>query len=188
MRCELKTERLLLRPLGPSDFDAVRAYAADPLLTRYMIFYPHETREETAAFLADAAAQWESERPSALEFAVLLEGELIGCVSLYLEEEIPGEGELGWIFRSGFHGQGYACEAAKAVAAFAGRTLGLSCLSAHCDARNEPSRRLMERLGMRLFCAGGVRTYPKTGETARELAYRLPLAPGGEAAEGEAEA
>ena len=47
---------------------------------------------------------------------------------------------------------------------------------------------LMERLGMRLFCAGGVRTYPKTGETARELAYRLPLGPGGEAAGGEAEA
>ena len=37
MRCELKTERLLLRPLGPADFDAVRVYAADPVLTRYMI-------------------------------------------------------------------------------------------------------------------------------------------------------
>ena len=49
----------------------------------------------------------------------------------------------------------------------------LTRLVAHCDARNRPSARLMERLGMTLEDAEGERTYPKTGETARELCYAM---------------
>lgn len=177
MRCELKTERLLLRPLGPADFDAVRVYAADPVLTRYMIFFPHESEEETAAFLENAAAEWKQESPAVLEFAVMLGDALIGAVSLYLKDDEleKGDGELGWILRKLYWGGGYACEAARAVIDFAGQTFGLVRIVAHCDARNEPSRRLMERLGMRPVDGAGTRTYPKTGEAARELTYVLPL-------------
>lgn len=171
---ELHTARLVLRPLGPADLDAVHRYASDRALTRYMLFLPNETREETAAFLRDAAAQWEKEKPSAYEFGVLLGDELIGAVSVYCDDELgENAGELGWVFRSEYQKRGYALEAARAVAGFARETLGLTRLVAHCDARNRPSARLMERLGMTLEDAEGERTYPKTGETARELRYAV---------------
>ena len=83
---ELHTARLVLRPLGPADLDAVHRYASDRALTRYMLFLPNETREETAAFLRDAAAQWEKEKPSAYEFGVLLGDELIFSYLVHVEK------------------------------------------------------------------------------------------------------
>lgn len=42
----LQTERLLLRPLAPTDFAAFRTFAADGELTKYMLFYPLEQEAE----------------------------------------------------------------------------------------------------------------------------------------------
>ena len=42
---------------------------------------------------------------------------------------------------------------------------------AQCDYRNAPSARLMEKIGLKLESADGVRTYIKRNETARELTY-----------------
>ncbi len=94
-----------------------------------------------------------------------------GAVGLYLNEERT-EGELGWILDRRYQGKGYALEGAKAVVDFAFWELGLSALVAHCDTRNAPSFRLMERLGMERV-AVGPRHYPQTGEEAEEFTYRL---------------
>ena len=72
MHVELKTQRLLLRPLELADLEAVHAYASDRENTRFMLFLPNDTLEETAAFLKDAEADWAGEMPQAFEFAVVL--------------------------------------------------------------------------------------------------------------------
>src|SRR5258708_38048047 len=46
----LQPERLTLRELAQSDFDAVHQYASDPLVTRYTSFGPN-TVDETRGFL-----------------------------------------------------------------------------------------------------------------------------------------
>lgn len=46
----LQTERLLLRPLAPTDFTAFRTFAADGELTKYMLFYPLEQEAELHTF------------------------------------------------------------------------------------------------------------------------------------------
>ena len=46
----LQTERLLLRPLAPTDFAAFRTFAADGELTKYMLFYPLEQEAELHFF------------------------------------------------------------------------------------------------------------------------------------------
>ena len=46
-------------------------------------------------------------------------------------------------------GRGLATEASRALVAFAFADIGLHRITAHCDAANERSRRMMERLGMR---------------------------------------
>ncbi len=169
---ELPTQRLLLRPVGPHDLEAVHAYASDLENTRYTMGLPNDTVAETAAFLAEAAAAWAQERPDWYEFAVTLDGAVIGAVSLELRGG-EGEGHLGWILDKRYWHRGYALEAARAVRDFAFRELGLTRLIAQCDQRNEASWRLMEKLGMRLADASGTRTYRKRNETGVERTYVL---------------
>ena len=53
------TERLRLRKPAPSDAEAIFAYARDPEVTRYVGWPRHEDVEETRAFLAHSAAEWQ---------------------------------------------------------------------------------------------------------------------------------
>ena len=45
----LETDRLLLRPVCPEDVDDLFALASDPLVTRYITWTTHRSREETSS-------------------------------------------------------------------------------------------------------------------------------------------
>lgn len=170
MYYEIKTERLLLRPLNISDLNTVHEYASDYENTRYMMWLPNRTIEETAEFLNGVAKEWEKDEPSFHVFAVVLNGSQIGAVSVYLNDDRT-IGELGWILNKKFQKKGYAYESALAIKDFALNTVHLKKLVAQCDHRNAPSYRLMERIGLKLESDDGLRTYLKRKETARELTY-----------------
>ena len=171
---ELKTQRLLLRPLVSDDWKAVHEYASDVENTRYMTFLPNDTEEETRDFVAWAAGEWQKEKPETCEFAILLQGKLIGACSVAISED-RREGEMGWILNKRYWGQGYMTEAALAVRNFAIRELGLMRLIATCDSRNQASWRVMEKLSFRLEKEYEGRVYPKTGEKACERLYSLTV-------------
>lgn len=67
---ELVTRRLRLSPLGPALLESTYAYAADPENTRYMVFYPVQSREELLTFLQQVDAEWKREQPSFYELAI----------------------------------------------------------------------------------------------------------------------
>lgn len=54
----------------------------------------------------------EKEKTTFLEFAIIYNDVHIGAVSVYLENDT---GELGWIINKNYWGNGFACEAAKAL-------------------------------------------------------------------------
>jgi RimJ/RimL family protein N-acetyltransferase len=56
---------------------------------------------------------------------------------------------VGWILDPEYHGRGYATEAANTLLDLAFGPADMHRVVARCDARNERSWRLMERLGMR---------------------------------------
>lgn len=172
MKCEIYTDRLTLRPLDISDIKTVHEYASDDENTTYMYFLPNKTMEETRSFLEYVTAEWQKEVPATYEFAVVLDGKQIGAVSVALNDERT-EGEMGWIINKRYWHKGYAYEAARAVRDFALNDLKIPRLIAQCDHRNENSYKLMEKLGFVLEDANGTRTYPKSGETARELTYAI---------------
>lgn len=174
MLIELKTARLILRPLNISDLDSVHAYASDIDNTRYMYYLPNETIEETAQFLMKVTEEWQKKEPEFFEFAVTLNGKQIGAVSVYLDEQRT-QGEIGWILKKEYWRQGYAAEAAMAVKDFAINELNVSKLVAHCDYRNAASYHVMEKIGLSLESDSGTRQYPKTLETAKELMYSISI-------------
>ncbi|MCZ4150276.1 hypothetical protein BZG21_38465, partial [Escherichia coli] len=85
--------------------------------------------------------------------------ELIGTVMLNIvdgwgQSEIAQhgkgvEGNLGWSFDPAYGGKGYATEAIRAAIGLCFGPLGLRRITAECFAANEPSWKLMERVGMR---------------------------------------
>lgn len=54
----IKTERLTLKPLGMKYLETVHEYASDLENTKYMLFLPNESIEETKEFLQMADKEW----------------------------------------------------------------------------------------------------------------------------------
>ena len=86
---EIKTDRLILTPLGMKYLAEVNEYAMDIENTRYMMFLPNTSVEETIEFLESVERDWASENQMNFEFAILFEGEMVGAISITLEEENP---------------------------------------------------------------------------------------------------
>jgi RimJ/RimL family protein N-acetyltransferase len=147
---ELRTERLLLRPVQEADLDRILEYRNLPEVTRWLL----RTVVDPDAF-RDA---WRSaiENPDDHSVAVLLDGVVIGTVSLDLTDGMgqPGmptrsEAELGYIFDPAYGGRGYATEAVTAVLARAFDELGVHRVTAGCFADNAASVRILDKVGMR---------------------------------------
>ena len=102
---EIRTQRLLLRPVEVGDIATTHEYASDLENTRYMMHLPFADIEETARSIESAVAQWQSKTPSWLEFAVIADGKHIGGITLYYIKDRT-QGELGWIICKEHQGRG----------------------------------------------------------------------------------
>ncbi|MDF2557194.1 MAG: GCN5-related N-acetyltransferase [Bacillales bacterium] len=170
----INTERLVLRPLSLSDLDTVHKYASDIENTSYMLNLPNDSVQETEQFLQRIVEEWNKDVPSFYELAIVLNGIHIGAVSVSLDESRQ-EGELGWIINKAYQGNGYATEAAKAIFNFALNNLKVKKVVAHCDCRNEPSIKVMDKIGLTLERDDGIRPYKENNEIIKELMYSFTV-------------
>jgi RimJ/RimL family protein N-acetyltransferase len=123
---------------------------ADPEVMEY--FPAPLSTAQSASFIARMQASLE-DRGYGL-WAVEMPGEaaFIGAVGLLSVDDdmaFAPAVEIGWRLARPYWGRGLAGEAAAAAMAFAFQELGLPALLAYTAERNQRSRRLMERLGMR---------------------------------------
>jgi RimJ/RimL family protein N-acetyltransferase len=145
---ELRTERLVLRQWRASDREPFAELNADPETMR--CFPATMTREQSDAFV-DRCIELIDERGWGL-WAVEVTGgaPFIGFVGLNVTGPGPLEGavEVGWRLRREHWGNGYATEAARESLRFGFAELGLEEIVSFTAVQNEPSRRVMERIGM----------------------------------------
>jgi len=149
----LESERLVLREYVADDLAAVLAYQQDP---RYLRYYAWSDRSvsEVRAFLRHFIA-WQSQEPRyRYQLAITLkdgpESEVIGSAGI--RQAAPGEieAELGYELSPEHWRHGYAIEAARAMVRFAFDDLELHRVWSSCLAQNEPSQRVLRKLGMTL--------------------------------------
>ena len=174
MYLEIKTDRVVLRPLNIKDLITVHEYASDIENTQFMVHLPNRTIEETSRFLTKVTNEWKKETPDYYEFAIILKDRQIGAVSVRLSPQ-RSKGILGWILNKKYWSKGYGTEAAVAIRNFAINELKVTELVAHCDIRNIASSKIMRKLGLSLESDDGFREYPTTGDTVRELVYRYEI-------------
>lgn len=146
-----RTARLLLRPPAVGDAAALFAYKSLPEVSRWTTGAPGSP-QELAENLADAA--WAA-KMLVLELGGTVVGDLYVAVGdawgqRGATEPVEGvQAEIGWSLDPARHGRGLAREATAALLDVLFEELGLRRVTAECFAANEPSWRLMERLGMR---------------------------------------
>lgn len=171
----IETERLLLRPPVPADFEPLHAMWSDPLVMRDL--GPVKSREDSAATITRHRAYGPSH---GLGFWVVTrrgEDTAIGFCGLKPgapATPIADELEIGWMFARAAWGQGYAREAAAASIAWGWANRDAARIVAITSARNAASRRLMDRLGMACFAVFIHPVHPAESPLRPSVAYAIP--------------
>lgn len=150
----LTTARLRLEPFHPSHLDGLNEINADPEVMRFLSGQP-ETREETTAVIERVQARWQEFGYSWWSFIDPTSGQVVGsgCIQNLRRALTPSPDltcplEIGWRLRPDRWHQGFATEAAVAMADFAFTALAAPELYAVCHPDNAASAAVMRRLGM----------------------------------------
>lgn len=143
--------RLLLRPLGDADVEALVSYRSLEEVCRFVPFDPMDRAAVRLGLTTTWARQQIDGEGQHITLGVeLLEtGELAGDVMLKLSSELHRSGEVGYVFHPRYGGHGYATEAVHTLLHLAFDQLQLRRIVARVDAENAASARLAARLGMR---------------------------------------
>jgi RimJ/RimL family protein N-acetyltransferase len=162
----IATRRLELRPLGESDLSRLHQHWSVPEVGRWLWDQEVPTREQIAAELGKSLDSF-----ATLGFGIWglherAAGGFVGTCGLLPVPEGTGEIEILFTVEPRCWRRGFAAEAAASVIRYGFEEAGLSEIVGRCDAPNEPSRRLLEKLGMEL-----VRRAPIRGVDC--LHYRL---------------
>jgi ribosomal-protein-alanine N-acetyltransferase len=144
---DLRTTRLLLRPLAPADAEAVFAIMSDDEAMAFWDWPAFKDYGTVAGIVAGQADDMAEGRSAYWAVTMQTGGAVIGACDLSEIDHRQRRAEIGFLFNRAWWGNGYAFEAMTSVADYAFETLGLERLWARFHAGNEASRRLLERLG-----------------------------------------
>jgi len=146
----LHSARLVLSPIRRDDAAALFAIQSDPDVMRFWN-HPAWTRpaESRAQIDDDLAAQATGTQ---LKLAVreTLDGPLLGICVVFALDRDAARAEIGYLLAPDRQGRGYMHEALQHLLDYLFQTLHLHRVEAEVDPRNQPSARVLERLGFQL--------------------------------------
>ena len=167
-----RSQRLLLRPVWPEDWQLVLDGIADEGVVRNLASAPWPYREDDAR--AFTSLPIEPQYPRFL-ITRASDAALVGCIGIDRSDAFDDGAELGyWIAREHW-GQGYATEAGRAVLTIA-RTLGYTRVMAMHFLDNPASGRVLEKLGFVSTGVTSLRHSCARGEQASAREYALEFA------------
>jgi [ribosomal protein S5]-alanine N-acetyltransferase len=143
-----ETERLLVRPLHPTDFDNLHAICGDPLVMHYVGNLQPYTLEQTRQAIEKAQVNYQAHGFGGWAIFDKANGRFLGYGGLeYLpERNVP---EVFYIFPPAYWGQGYATEFARAAVRYGFEQCNLPAIGASFDPTNLPSMRVAQKVGLR---------------------------------------
>lgn len=150
---ELRSARLVIRPYRPDDDAAVFAAIEESreLLTPWLPWvHQHGGVADTRDFCTRAAAGWLLRGRLDLGIFDARDGGYLGGTGIPRPDWQARTFEIGYWLRRAATGRGYISEAVRILARLAFDELGANRLEIRCDARNERSRHVAERLGFQL--------------------------------------
>jgi RimJ/RimL family protein N-acetyltransferase len=144
----LETERLLIRPWTADDREVFAGLAQDVEIMRYVNGGKPFSESEIDEFLARQARQLAEFGVCMAAMVEKASDRVIGVAGVQ-PLGTSGDLEIGWWLARDKWGSGFATEAGGAAMRHVLETLQRSRVVAIIDPGNEPSKRVVERLGMR---------------------------------------
>jgi ribosomal-protein-alanine N-acetyltransferase len=146
----IHTKRLVLRPWRDADIHPFTVMVLAPRFGEYLL--PIERPATARDWVLSKRTHFDRHgfAPWVVEFAQT--GEFVGCVGLSVvpyEAPFTPAVEIAWRVTKALRGSGYATEAAAAALADGFGRLSLKEIVANTAPANLPSRRVMERIGMK---------------------------------------
>lgn len=167
----IKTNRLILRPMDINDLNDIYEYSKSPTISQYMYFKRIDDINQMKEYISNCIEQYNKKDKDIHSLSIIYNSKVIGEIALLFFEEGT---ELFWIISEKYQNQGFAYEAAVAYIDYIKDNFNLSKISAHCDTRNVPSKKLMEKLGFK-YLKEDDRIYPDDRSPAFEYSYELVL-------------
>lgn len=146
---ELHTPRLTLRKMRMSDADDMFAYARDPDVSRYLVWTPHQSVEESRGFLAYVISRYTAGLMEDWGIEDHATGRFIGTAGYFFWDEPHRRAELHYCLAKEFWGQGLMTEAITAIITFGFDRMGLHRVEAKCFPDNAGSEKVLRKVGMR---------------------------------------
>lgn len=147
---KIETDRLILRSWRDSDREPFAALNSDPEVMRY---FPDIQNHSVSNASVDKRIAHDKQHGFCFWAADLkATGEFIGFIGMEIAHDgIPGAGlpEIGWRLSKDVWGQGLAPEGARACLAYAFSVLKSPEVISITSQNNQPSMRVMEKIGMR---------------------------------------
>lgn len=139
----LDTERLYIRPVSLSDVDEIYEFLSNP---KTMTYFVEGTYNK---YQIEGMIEGNEKEPKHYAIIQKESNKLIGKATFspwFMKDTY----EIGWIMNSLFMNQGYMTEAAQAILDYGFHQLKLHRIVATCQPENISSKRICEKLGMRL--------------------------------------
>lgn len=145
----IETGRLVLREFTTDDAEFVHRLVNEPSFLRYIGDRGVRTLDDARRYIADGpVAGYARHGHGLMKVLRKADGAGVGMCGVLRRETLP-EPDIGFSFFPEHWSQGYALESARAVLHHARETLGLGRILAITTQDNEPSMRLLARLGFR---------------------------------------
>ena len=146
----LETERLILRPFRSEDAEFILALLNEPSFLRYIGDKAVRTVEDAEQYILNGPVASYERHGFGLCLVELKDTHTpIGMCGLLKRAELP-DPDIGFAFLPDFWNKGFAFESAAAVLKDARERLNLARILAITNQDNEPSIKLLQKLGLQI--------------------------------------
>ena len=148
----IETERLTIRNFCSDDWQDLQEVAIEYQASEWAKYegpWPTSTEE------VKGMVEWFSKGADYLAVCLKATGKLIGLVAIERRKDQEGAvHNLGYVFHPGYHGHGYATEGCRAAMDYVFGQLAADGILTGTHPANEPSVRLLKKLGLRKVSRG----------------------------------
>jgi RimJ/RimL family protein N-acetyltransferase len=152
----LETDRLLLRPLGFEDVDAMFTMDNNPNVHNYLWQTPTQTKDETRGIIKMVQKQYLDNNIG--RFASILKetGEFIGWTGIkYVNDHIENGNtnffDYGYRLDEKFWNKGYATEASICWLDYGFNEMKIEIMNAYTHFENKASNHILQKIGMKFI-------------------------------------
>jgi [ribosomal protein S5]-alanine N-acetyltransferase len=144
---ELRTARLIVRPVRSEDLSDLAAFNSDDAVTRHLPYESWKSPDDALAWLTRMRSLEAAGTAQQLVIELTEHRQVIGTVLLFRYEASSARLEIGYVLARSHWREGMASEALRGILDHLFRTRGIRRIEAEIRPENEASLALVRNLG-----------------------------------------